>query len=91
MTYGIIFVAITGTLFHFLYELSGNNFFIGLFTPLNESVWEHTKLIFLPMLIYYFYLDKKTKNTYSCIKSSMKSGILARVLLIIVLFYTYSG
>ena len=54
---GIIFVSIVGTLFHFVYEWSGNNILIGLFTPINESIWEHTKLIFFPIAI-----NNKTKK-----------------------------
>lgn len=88
---GILFVSVLGTLFHFVYNLSGNNFFVGLLTPINESIWEHTKLIYFPMLIYSLYLNKNLKNTYPCISSSMISGGLLGVLLIIVLFYTYSG
>ena len=40
-----------GTLFHFLFELLGQNAFVGLFTPVNESVWEHLKLIYFPFII----------------------------------------
>lgn len=88
---GIIFVSFFGTLFHFVYEWSGNNFFVGLFTPINESIWEHTKLIFFPMLMYSFYLNKKAGIEYPCIRSAMASGALIGVALIIVLYYTYSG
>ncbi len=49
---GILFVLITGSLAHFLYDWSGNNLIIGLFSPVSESIWEHMKLIFFPMLIY---------------------------------------
>ena len=49
---GIFFVLITGSLAHFLYGWSGNNHIVGLFTPVSESIWEHMKLIFFPMLIY---------------------------------------
>lgn len=88
---GIIFVSVLGTLFHFTYNWSGNNVFIGLFTPINESVWEHTKLLFLPMLIYSFYLNKKIGKDYPCLNSAMISGMLSGVALIIVMFYTYTG
>ena len=80
-----------GTFLHFAYELSGNNFFVGLFTPTSESVWEHTKLIFFPMLFYGLYLSKKLKTSYPCITSAMLFGTLLGVLLIIALFYIYSG
>lgn len=88
---GIIFVSILGTLFHFVYAWSDNNVLIGLFTPINESIWEHTKLIFFPMLIYSIYLSKKISMEYPCINSAMTLGSLFGIILIIVLFYTYSG
>lgn len=87
---GIIFVSILGTLFHFAYKWSGNNIFFGLFTPINESIWEHTKLLFFPMLIYSFCLNKKTGKEYPCLNSAMISGMLSGVLMIIVMFYTYT-
>lgn len=86
-----IFVSVLGTLLHFAYEWSGNNIFIGLFTPINESVWEHTKLLFFPMLIYSFYLNKKIGKEYPCLNSAMVLGMLSGVALIIAIFYTYSG
>lgn len=88
---GIIFVSVLGTLLHFAYNLSGNNFFIGLFTPINESIWEHTKLIYFPILIYSIYLNVKLKEKYPCILSAILFSTLFGVFLIITLFYTYSG
>ncbi len=88
---GIIFTSILGTLFHFVYKWSGGNFFVGLFSPINESIWEHTKLIFFPILIYSLLPNKDIKEKYPCIDSAMVSGSLIGVLSIIVLYYTYSG
>lgn len=87
---GIIFVSVTGTIFHFLYDLTGNNIFFGLITPVNESIWEHTKLIFFPMLIYSFNI-KKIKAEYPCIDSALIIGEITGIISIIVLFYTYTG
>ena len=42
---------ILGTIFHFTYEWSGKKVIIGLFSAVNESTWEHLKLLFFPMLI----------------------------------------
>ena len=42
---GTIFVLVLGTLSHFFYEWSNDNPLIGLFSPINESVWEHMKLL----------------------------------------------
>ncbi len=91
LVWGVIFVSVLGTLFHFVYEWSGNNFFIGLFTPIDESIWEHTKLIFFPMALYSLYLSKKLSSRYSNLDSAMILGEILGVMLIISLFYTYSG
>ena len=82
---GILFVSVLGTIFHFIYEWSGHNIFVGFFAPTNESIWEHTKLIFFPMLIYSYFERKYIA------KSSVIMGAFWGVWLIISLFYTYSG
>lgn len=88
---GVILVSIFGTLFHFVYKWSGNNILVGIFAPINESIWEHTKLLFFPMLAYSLYINKKVGTQYPCISSAMISGALLGIAMIIVLFYTYSG
>ena len=88
---GVLFVSVMGTLLHFAYSVSGESWLVGLFAPINESIWEHTKLAFFPMLLYTGYLCKKCKPEYPCIQSAMLSAALLSVILIIVLFYTYSG
>ena len=87
---GIIFVLITGTLSHFLYEWTNKNVIAGLFTPVNESIWEHMKLVFFPMLIYSSLLISKLKNTYPCIISALCFGILAGTVCIPAFFYSYT-
>ena len=88
---GIIFVSILGTFLHFAYNFSGNNFLVGLFTPINESVWEHTKLIFFPMLLYGMLFNKKQKDSYPDIYNATILGAITGVMVTIVAFYTYSG
>lgn len=89
--FSVIFVCILGTLLHFTYELSGKNSVVGLFSAINESVWEHLKLLFFPMLlttiIGYFYIGKRTHN-FLCSKTF---GILVSIAFIIIFFYTYTG
>lgn len=55
-----------GVFLHFAYELSGHNAIVGIFAPVNESVWEHLKLIFLPFTLFsiafYFYTKRKFSN-----------------------------
>ena len=44
-----IFCLILGTILHFTYEWFNYNVIVGLFSTINESVWEHLKLLFYPM------------------------------------------
>ena len=86
-----VFVAMLGTLLHFTYEWSNNNIFVGLFSAINESTWEHLKLLFFPMLITiiigYFYIGKDIPN-FICAKAI---GILSAIFSAIIIFYTYTG
>ena len=86
-----IFIMISGVLLHFIFEWSNNNALIGTFSPINESIWEHLKLFFFPMLIttiiVYFYAGKNISN-YLCAKVQ---GIILAISFTIVFFYTYTG
>lgn len=91
IVFGILFVSVSGTLLHFLYAWSGNNVIAGAVAPINESVWEHTKLLFFPMQLYAIYLRKKLHDLRPCISSGMAVGSILGVLSIISLFYIYTG
>ena len=82
--------AVGGTILHFLYDLLGGAAWIAPFSGVNESTWEHMKLLFWPMFLFAivqqrFYSDRRD---FWCIKLC---GILAGVTLIPILFYTYNG
>lgn len=87
---GFLFVSIAGSLSHFLYEWSHENRWIALFAPVNESTWEHMKLLFFPMLLYAIYFQRKYEAC-SCVASSMLLSNLIGTFSIPVLFYSYSG
>lgn len=88
---GIIFCIIAGTLLHFVYEWSGYNSAVGAFTPVNESIWEHLKLLFYPVLIYsVFEYFAYAKNISSFVPSRL-TGMLLGLLFTVTAFYTYSG
>lgn len=86
-----IFVSILGTLLHFTFEWSGENYVIGVFSAVNESTWEHLKLLFFPLLITaivgYFYFCDSVPN-FLCAKTL---GIISAILFTIIFFYTSSG
>ena len=86
------FAAVTfgGTILHFLYDWTKENALVSLFSGVNESTWEHMKLLFWPLFL--FALVQRPffngQETYWCIKLA---EILLGLLLIPVLFYTYNG
>lgn len=86
-----VFAIILGTLLHFTYNWSNNNLFVGAFSAVNESTWEHLKLLFFPMLITtifgYFYIGKNIPD-FLCAKTL---GIITAMLFTVVFFYTYTG
>lgn len=86
-----LFVTLFGTLGHFFYEWSGENHFVGLFFPVNESVWEHMKLLFFPSLTCYVALCFLKRDHEPCIVYAFPKAIFLGTFLIPTLFYTYSG
>ena len=87
---GFAVTAILGTVLHFLYDWLGGATWIAPFSGVNESTWEHMKLLFWPMLLFaavqsFFFRDRKS---FWCIKLR---GILVGLALIPLLFYTYNG
>lgn len=49
---GVPVIVVLGCVFHFVYGLSGSRAVVGMFAPVNESVWEHLKLGFWPVILY---------------------------------------
>lgn len=86
----MLFTLVFSVVNHFLYEQSGRKKWIAPFVPVNESVWEHGKLLFVPFVL------------ISCVEAVFIGGnpnfIFAKAIpallcipVMIVLFYTYSG
>ena len=86
-----IFAAILGVLFHFVYEWSGNNGFVGLFSPVNESTWEHLKLLFFPMLLLTIYDLVIPKYSPEQFLPARTKGIIYGMAFIVIAFYSLSG
>ena len=79
-----------GTLLHFLYDWTSGSIWVAPFSGVNESTWEHMKLLFWPLFLFalaqrLFYRDQEN---YWCVKLA---EILLGLVLIPALFYTYNG
>lgn len=87
---GVIFISITGSLLHFVYDWSNNFKPFALISAVNESTWEHLKIAFWPTLIYslleYASISEITNN-FVIAKASC---LIIIPLSIVFLFYSYT-
>ena len=88
--WGFAVTALGGTLLHFLYDWLGEAVWIAPFSGVNESTWEHMKLLFWPMLLFAVFQSRffRDRGDFWCVKLR---GILLGLVLIPVIFYTYNG
>lgn len=88
---GTAFTIILGSILHFVYECSGFYPLFGLIGSVNESVWEHLKLLFWPFLISFvveLWAYGKDIPGYFAAKAI---GIVLGMFFIASVFYTYTG
>ena len=89
--FGFLGTVILGTPFHFAFSYSGYSTLVGAFTPVNESVWEHLKLLLFPTVLISigeYLLCGRNKNGYIISKII---SLLIGLVFIITAFYTYTG
>lgn len=87
---GILFTISAGTALHFLFDWSGRLILAALIAPVNESVWEHLKLLFFPFLLFSA-LEALIRRPGPAFYAAGTCGILAGPASIPVLFYTFTG
>ena len=88
---GLIFTSAIGTLLHFAFDWSNQNVIVGIFSAVNESIWEHIKLLYFPLLIFTLienHFLKPLPRNFWCAKAV---GVLIGVITIPTLYYTYTG
>lgn len=87
---GFAITSLLGTLLHFLYDLTGGSALAAPFSGVNESTFEHMKLLYFPMLLFALVesLHFRDRRDFFCVKLR---GTALGLTLIPVLFYTYNG
>lgn len=77
---GIPILFLIGAILHFAYNILGESPIVGLFAPVNESIWEHTKMVLWPVILwwslYYCFRGKQ----YNLDKNKWFGGALAALL-----------
>lgn len=88
---GAVFTAIVGTLLHFAYGWSGENQLAAVVSAVNESTWEHMKLLFVPVFFWtvvQLWFHGKDYPNFLAVRAS---AVVVGLALIPVLYYTYTG
>jgi hypothetical protein len=88
---GVVFVFLVGALLHFVFEWSGELKIVGAVASVNESVWEHFKQGFWPMVLW-------AAIEYPALKVDKGSFLLAKGIAVYVIpivtglaFYAYTA
>lgn len=87
----ILAVILIGSLSHFLYEFSGGAALFALLCPVNESTWEHLKLLFFPYLTAVIWMWLRRRPSPLPFFYYHYLGAACGMLSIVILFYTYTG
>lgn len=89
---GIPFIIFFGALTHFLFDWSNQAIVMGLFVPVNESVWEHLKMSFWPTIVWFLsvhlFPKGKHRNSASGLLLAAAAALFVCPLIIVTLFYT---
>lgn len=86
-----LFVACFGTLWHFVYEWSGENFLLGLVSPVNESVFEHLKLLLVSVFLFTLAQYGCLRNLRGCLLWRKWKSMAAGISFIVIFYYCYTG
>lgn len=87
--FGAIFIIIFGSLMHFIYDWSNHNKIIGYFAAVNESTWEHLKLVIAPSFMwfiveYHYYIGNNSLYLAKFI------SMIIMISIIPLIFYSYT-
>mgnify|MGYP000560221517 CR=1 FL=1 len=88
---GIVFIIMLGSLLHFTYEISGDNALVGVFSAVNESVWEHLKLAFWPAMLFALIEFVPLKRFAQNFVLAKSVSVYVMVAVIPAIFYSYTA
>ncbi|WP_294405522.1 DUF6512 family protein [uncultured Clostridium sp.] len=92
---GIPFLFIIGSIFHFIYEWTGKNIIIGLISPIDESIFQHIKMVIMLVIgwwtLYYYFKGRKDNISEEKWFSGGVVSLISSMILIPSIFYLYTG
>ena len=88
--WGFAVTSLLGTVLHFLYDWLNGSAWIAPFSGVNESTWEHMKLLFWPMFLYAVFQSFFFRDREDFWRVKLR-GVLLGLFLIPTIFYLYNG
>lgn len=88
---GLFTTLVLGNLLHFVYDWTGQNTVAAAFAAVNESTWEHMKLLAVPWIVWSLIEWLALRGQGGNVLSARAAGLLAGLVLIPAAFYTYQG
>jgi hypothetical protein len=77
---------------HYVYAWSGRKTMIGIFAPINESVWEHLKMTFWPVILWWligYFIIKNIAFAQWLVLCA--AAVLICPIVILSFYYTYKA
>lgn len=84
-----VIIATVGTLSHFIYDWSGENIYLAFLWPTNESIFEHLKMFFFPIMLVSLFEVAFIKENKGLFLTSRLYGSLFSIIGCIAFYYTY--
>lgn len=88
---GFLWTAAVGSLLHFLYDWSGGSAVAAVLSAVNESVWEHMKLLVMAAAFFTAAQVWRLGRVYPNLPAVRGVSILAGALMIPLMYYTVTG
>lgn len=88
---GLFVTLILGNLLHFVFDWSGENRIMAAFAAVNESTWEHMKLLVIPWVVWSLVEAIALRGSRRPVLPGRALGLLTGVLFIPTVYYTYTG
>ena len=88
---GLFVTLIFGNLLHFVYNWSGKDRIVAAFAATNESTWEHMKLLVIPWVVWSLVETIALRDSRQPVLLARALGLLAGVVFIPAVYYTYTG
>ena len=89
---GVFIMMCLSFLSHFIYEWY-DNFLFSMFFPVNESIWEHMKLLITPVLIYAlieYFIYKNKSIKFNIFSLSYSISIIIGIILYLIIYLLFN-